>query len=264
MLDDYFATTLRLALVLAAVAGCSEGHGGLEATPDGGRTSDDGGPSPGEGGAGGQPAEDPRDLLSEVLEPVADPVPVEGRHRGFNLNGMYKAQWGFDDGYLEEDFELIRELGFNFVRLPLDYLTYTDRDDWLEFTGEGLDKIDRAIEFGQRHGVHVSLNLHQAPGYCVHGWETSTVPEDQELDLWADAEAQEAFVAHWSMFAHRYHRIPAEHSSFNLVNEPSNVWMSTYLEVMQGAVDAIRADVDYEQLGDHELDRQMLDLLQAH
>ncbi len=175
------------------------------------------------------------------VAPVDDPVAIgDVRRRGFNLQGMYKQAWdGFHDGYAEADFALLADLGFNAVRLPLDYLTYADVRDWRLFYEDALAKIDRGIELGQEYGIHVVLNLHGAPGYSAHAEQDQYIPEAQDLSLWSDPDAQEAFAAHWRMFAGRYARIPPEYLSFNLVNEPSGVDEATYLEVMAPAIDAI-------------------------
>lgn len=180
------------------------------------------------------------EAASRAIDPVGQPRPVRGRHRGFNLLGMYKEVWGNNTGYSEDDFALIAELGFNTARLPLDYLTYASREDWLLFHEERLQQIDRGIDLAQRYGVHVLLNLHGAPGYSAHGEADTPVPEEQDLDLWRDREAQDAFVAHWTLFARRYRKIPAEFLSFNLVNEPFGVDEETYLRVMNRAIAAIR------------------------
>ena len=175
------------------------------------------------------------------VAPVDDPVPIgDGPLRGFNLQGMYKQAWeGFHDGYAEADFALLADLGFNTVRLPLDYLTYADVRDWRLFYEDALQKIDRGIELGQQYGIHVVLNLHGAPGYSAHGEQDQYIPEAQDVSLWSDPDAQAAFVAHWRMFAGRYAQIPPSYLSFNLVNEPSGVDEATYLEVMGPAIDAI-------------------------
>ena len=224
------ASTALSLLCLVSLLGCTEGSD----EPLGGPSTHD--PN--------QPrVERPTIDLAAASAPIApheDPVSVEGRYRGFNHQGMYKEVWGFDAGFPDADFQLMADLGFNYVRLPLDYLTYTSRDDWFRFYEEELEKIDHGIWLGQKYGLHVSLNLHGAPGYCAHGEADTPVPPGQDLDLWADREAQEAFVAHWRMFAERYRDIPPEYLSFNLVNEPDYVDQDVYLGVMLEAVDAIR------------------------
>jgi aryl-phospho-beta-D-glucosidase BglC (GH1 family) len=127
-------------------------------------------------------------------------------------------------------------LGFNFVRLLLDYRTYTQAGNWDNFIELQVTKIDQAVIWGEQYNVHVCINLHRAPGYCVN---STTLPANQQLNLWTDSVAQKAFVKHWEYFANRYKNIPAERLSFNLVNEPSNVTEAVYVSVMKKAIDVI-------------------------
>lgn len=140
------------------------------------------------------------------------------RWRGFNLLEMYTV--GGNAPFVEDDFRWISDWGFDFVRLPLSYTHWTVDDDpfQIEKNGPGLDRLDQAIEFGERYGLHVCLNLHRAPGYCVN-------PERREpFDLWRDDEAVEAFAWHWRTLARRFRGIGAERLSFDLLNEPPRPW----------------------------------------
>jgi aryl-phospho-beta-D-glucosidase BglC (GH1 family) len=146
-----------------------------------------------------------------VLRPEKTALPVSLPYRGFNLLGKFSKDWN-DSGFAEEDFSLMSELGFNFARLPVDYRTYVREDDWLRLKEDELKEIDDAVAWGQRYGVHVDLNLHRAPGFCIN-------PPAEKRNLWKDADAQDAFIAHWEFFARRYALISPEHLSFNLVND---------------------------------------------
>ncbi len=156
--------------------------------------------------------------------------------KGFNLLGKFDVSWS-NEGYDEDDFSMINELGFNFVRLPVDYRSYTQAGDWDIFLEQEVEEIDKAIEWGIKYDVHVCLNLHRAPGYCVN---YQSLPANQDLDLWSDTLAQKAFVNHWDYFATRYQDIPPSRLSFNLVNEPNDVSESAYLNVMTMALSVIR------------------------
>jgi endoglucanase len=69
----------------------------------------------------------------------------------------------------------------------------------------------------QKHGLHVSLNLHRGPGYCINaGFH-------EPFNLWKDKEAQDAFNFHWGMWAARYKSISPEKLSFDLLNEPAYI-----------------------------------------
>lgn len=157
--------------------------------------------------------------------------------KGFNLLGKFDVSWS-NSGFTEKEFSVINQLGFNFVRLPLDFRTYTQYGNWDNFIESELLKIDKAVEWGIKYDVHVCINLHRAPGYCVN---TTTLPASQQRDLWTDSVAQTAFVNHWKLFADRYKDVPPDKLSFNLVNEPSNVSEEVYVGVMKKAMDAIHA-----------------------
>jgi aryl-phospho-beta-D-glucosidase BglC (GH1 family) len=159
--------------------------------------------------------------------------------RGFNLMGMFTLEWDHS-GYVEEDFRMIAEFGFTFVRLPIDYRIYTKTGDWNTFLAPKLALIDSAVAWGERYGIHVCINLHRAPGYCVNA-PSSPLPAAQNVSLWDNAGARQAFASHWRMFAERYRIVPAGALSFNLVNEPGNVSAEAYVQAMQPAIAAIRA-----------------------
>lgn len=157
-------------------------------------------------------------------------------HKGFNLLGKFDAGWS-NTGFQEEEFEIIKDLGFNFARLPLDYRTYTRTGNWDVFIEEECSEIDDAVEWGQEYGIHICLNLHRAPGYCVNN---AVLPANQDLDLWTNPVAQEAFINHWEFFAERYRDVPYTELSFNLINEPGDIDEGTYFSVMKKAVDRIQ------------------------
>ena len=130
-------------------------------------------------------------------EPSAQQLP---RWRGFNLLEMFYK--GSSTGpFKEEDFKLISELGFNFVRLPMDYRIWIVGGDWTQFDETALKWVDQAVEYGGRYGIHVCLNFHRAPGYTV-----ANPPEP--TSLWTDVVTQKVCSLHWARFARRYKRIP--------------------------------------------------------
>lgn len=175
--------------------------------------------------------------MAQTAEPVTDLVKFCAEKKGFNLLGKFEVSWS-NSGFTESEFKWIQQLGFNFVRLPLDYRTFTKAGDWSTFVETEMVKIDRAVQWGEKYGVHVCINFHRAPGYCVNA---ATLPVNQQLNLWTDLAAQDAFVKHWEFFANRYKTIGADKLSFNLVNEPSNVTSEVYVSVMKKAIQAIHA-----------------------
>ena len=155
------------------------------------------------------------------------------RWRGFNLLEKFTAERNAP--FRESDFEWMAEWGFDFARLPMSYRCWTDPDDWLQLREPALKEIDQAVEFGRRHDVHLNLNLHRAPGYCVN-------PPNEPLDLWTDPKALEACAHHWAHLARRYKGIPNTEVSFDLLNEPGAIDESAYSAVVKALAKAIRAE----------------------
>ena len=156
------------------------------------------------------------------------------RWRGFNLLEKFSRDWS-NGPFKEEDFQHIQELGFNFVRLPMDYRVWIKGDDWRVIDEAVIREIDEAVAWGSQYGIHVCINFHRAPGHTV-----AEPPEPR--DLWTDPEAEEVCAQHWAYFARRYKDIPSERLSFNLFNEPMEISGEDYTRVARMMVDAIRAE----------------------
>jgi len=167
---------------------------------------------------------------SNQVSPSTSHLP---RWRGFNL--LEKFTDHRSAPFQESDFEWMAEWGFDFARLPLSYRCWADVEDWLNLKEDALKEIDQAVEFGRQHGVHVNINFHRGPGYCVN-------PPKEPLDLWSNEEALEACAFHWAHFASRYKGIPNHQVSFDLLNEPARIPEETYVRVVKRLVEAIRAE----------------------
>ncbi len=154
------------------------------------------------------------------------------RWRGFNLLEKFN---GSNRPFREDDFKNISDLGFNFVRLPMDYRAWIVGNDRRKFNEKTLKEIDQAIELGRRYGIHVHLNFHRAPGYTVAN------PPESPL-VWRDAETLDVCRLHWQTFARRYKDVPRECLSFNLFNEPAGCTEEEYYKVVSTLIEAIREE----------------------
>lgn len=161
------------------------------------------------------------------------------RWRGFNLLGGFVMS---SPGEFEEDqFRYISDWGFDFVRLPLNYTFWIDEDDPFKINENKLAFVDEAVNWGQRYGLHVELNLHRAPGFSV--------AEDrmEPFSLWDEREAEEAFRLHWLTLARRYKGIHGDKLSFNLINEPHDISEDVHNRVLLPTIGAIQ-EIDRERL----------------
>ena len=167
-------------------------------------------------------------------EPTEDWMPGE-RWRGFNLQDAHWQKGWIE--YDEDDFAFMKEFGFNFARLPLNYRRWLKNpDDWESIDPSKMAFLDRAIKLGRKYGIHIMINLHRAPGYTVAGGK----PEP--ASLWTSSDAERVFLKHWRFIAERYRNVPEEMLSFNPVNEPPvSLDEVAYARVMSNAVAAIRA-----------------------
>jgi endoglucanase len=171
------------------------------------------------------------------------------RWRGFNLQGRFGYAGRPYDGpaYEEFDFATMADWGFDFTRLPLSYWAWGSRDDWSLIREEPLKKIDQAVELGKQYQIHVNLNFHRIPGYCINQREL------EPADLFSGTKAErdralEAAVFHWRTFAKRYKGIPSRQLSFDLINEPPKMRSyegyleERYVEIVKALVAAIREE----------------------
>lgn len=179
-------------------------------------------------------------LLAPPLSSPSARVPLPNaswsnlpRWRGFNL--LEKFTLAGNAPYREEDFQNISDLGFNFVRLPMDYRIWTKGDDASQFNEEALSEIDQVVDYGQKYGVHVQINFHRAPGYTVN-----TPPEKK--NIWKDDDILEICRLHWQTFAKRYFGVSSSNLSFNLFNEPARCEEKDYYRVVKYVVEGIRKE----------------------
>lgn len=178
--------------------------------------------------------------------------------RGFNLTDFNTPNPTADRRYTaEEHFKWMSDWGFDFVRLPVAYPYYLDFDRSKKITPEEVYKIDEAsvnkieqlVLTAHKHNLHVSFNLHRAPGYCINAGF------NEPYNLWKDQEAQNAFYYHWNFWGKRFKNISNKKISFDLLNEPcmredmndqhsknSPIPGFLYREVARSAAEAIRKE----------------------
>jgi len=169
------------------------------------------------------------------------------RWRGFNLQGRFPWPGHPYEGpaFEEFDFDTMADWGFTFARLPLSYWDWGSREDWTLIREEPLKQINRAVELGKQHGIHININFHRIPGYCINQREL----EPADLFTGTAVQREKALNAakfHWQAFARRYKGIPNRQLSFDLINEPPKMRSyegaleERYVEIVNVLVGAIR------------------------
>jgi endoglucanase len=161
---------------------------------------------------------------SALASPTAKVQNKLPKWKGFNLLDFFSPDPARSRRATTEDnLRWMADWGFDFVRIPLAYPYYLDidrsknitPDDVYKIDEKQVEKIDNLVSMAHKYNMHVSLNLHRAPGYCINaGFH-------EPYNLWRDEEAQKAFYHHWEMWAKRYKNVSPQKISFDLVNEPS-------------------------------------------
>jgi aryl-phospho-beta-D-glucosidase BglC (GH1 family) len=146
------------------------------------------------------------------------------RWKGFNLLDFFSPNPNPGGPVTSEDhFRWMRDWGFNFVRIPMAYPSYLDFDrsrninpeEVYKIDEKAVDRIEKLVSMAHKYDMHVSLNLHRAPGYCINaGFH-------EPYNLWTDQPALDAFCFHWTLWAKRFKHVSSKRISFDLVNEPS-------------------------------------------
>jgi len=124
----------------------------------------------------------------------------------------------FRDTYVaRRDIEMIAEMGFNSVRIPINARILQREEPGLPFIEEGFALIDRCLDWCEEFNLYAILDLHGAPG----GQTGSNI--DDSLDdiprLFIDAESRQAALALWREIARRY-RARDIVAAYDLLNEP--------------------------------------------
>jgi len=150
------------------------------------------------------------------------------RWRGFNILDFFSPRRYRPNperfAATEQDFQWIADWGFDFIRIPMAYPSYLEYDpasgnditpeETVIFREEAIEAVEKLVYAANKHKLHVSLNLHRAPGFCINAGFR------EPFNLWKDDQAQQAFYTHWDMWARRFKNISSELLSFDLVNEP--------------------------------------------
>ena len=136
-----------------------------------------------------------------------------GFRKGVNLGG-WLSQCDYSEERLnsfitEADFKQIADLGFDHVRIPIDYNVIQNPDGTMR--PDGLGRIDAALELCDKYGLKAVLDLHKTPGYSFDAGE-------KEAGFFESESYQERFYWIWETLAEWFGGMP-DRVAFELLNE---------------------------------------------
>ncbi|MCQ2416744.1 MAG: glycoside hydrolase family 5 protein [Oscillospiraceae bacterium] len=134
-------------------------------------------------------------------------------HKGVNLGG-WLSQCDYTKEHLdtfitEQDFAEIAGLGFDHIRIPVDFNLFQNNDGTL--IEDGFSRLDNAFALSEKYNMRVILDLHKTAGFSFDSGENESGFFDNE-------KYQNMFYQLWEAFAKRYGSRPGQ-IVFELLNE---------------------------------------------
>lgn len=140
----------------------------------------------------------------------------DGFQKGVNLGGwisqfdLYDKQH-FDSFIMEKDIRNIASLGFDHVRVPVDYVLLEEEDGTPK--EDGFYYLDLCRSWCEKYGLHMLIDLHECFGYSF-----DPLKEMDRKRFFYDEALQERFLSLWTRIAERYGAFP-EQIAFEPLNE---------------------------------------------
>lgn len=163
----------------------------------------------------------------------------EGFQKGVNLGGWISqfdqySREHFDRFITESDIAEIAELGFDHVRVPVDYNVLEDEDGRL--LTEGFRYLEDCRAWCEAHRLNMLIDLHECFGYSFD-------PLKKDMDrtkFFYDEALQERFLKLWSEIAHAFRDFPRQ-VAFEPLNEvvPDTV-VTPWNELVARYIDTVR------------------------
>lgn len=117
----------------------------------------------------------------------------------------------------EDDFEFLKRLGINTLRIPFNYRLFEDDQKPYMYREEGFWEIDRILRLCEHYELYAVLDLHAAPGGQSPDWHCDNATG--ESLFWEYADFRKRVISLWKHIANRY----ASNNwiaAYDLLNEP--------------------------------------------
>ena len=141
----------------------------------------------------------------------------EGFQKGVNLGGWLSQfdaydKAHFDNFITEKDIRSIAALGFDHVRVPVDYIVLEDEDGTAK--EDGFLYLDQCRQWCEAAGLNMLIDLHECFGYSFDPLKKGM---DRERFFY-DADLQKRFLSLWKKIGERFAAWPKQ-VAFEPLNE---------------------------------------------
>ena len=132
----------------------------------------------------------------------------------------------------ENDAQKIKELGFNCVRLPINYRL-------LEDTG-GLELLKQAVKWFADRRIYTILDLHAVPGSQNRDWHSDS---DGNAEFWEKEEHRERYFQLWKLLSDHF-KDNEFVAGYDVMNEPVTDKIDLLRETYSKTIELIRKNGD--------------------
>jgi len=157
-------------------------------------------------------------------------------YKGVNIAHWLSQVFGWsprETFFTEEDVKLIKSLGFDHIRLPID-----EEQLWTE-NGAPIDSafgyLAKAIDWSMKHDLCVIVDLH-----ILRSHHFNAKNGEGEMLLWSDTAAQATFLKLWGDIQQRTSKYPTSKVAYELLNEPAAPKAEQWNSLIARAVTEIR------------------------
>lgn len=120
----------------------------------------------------------------------------------------------------EKDFEFLRKIGVNHLRLPFNYKYFIDDQNPGVYKNDGFKYLDQLVALCEKYEIYAILELHSVPGGQNPDWHCDTY---SGLPLfWEYGALRDTVIGLWGHIAQHYKDQPWI-AAYDIVNEPSLV-----------------------------------------
>jgi aryl-phospho-beta-D-glucosidase BglC (GH1 family) len=128
----------------------------------------------------------------------------------------------------ENDFKIIKNLGFNSVRIPFNYRIVENEDKF--------KYLKEAIRFCKKYKLWAVLDMHSAPGSQNQDWHSDSTGKAL---LWKEKRYQRRFLSLWEKLSFIFKDEEAI-AGYDILNEPVCEDLNILLKVYKNVVKTIR------------------------
>lgn len=167
--------------------------------------------------------------------PGSETIIREGLAQAFDEQVAADFVQTYQESYVQEaDFQLLKECGVNFIRVPFNYRLFLDSqtNEWRE---EGFRYFDHLFALCNKYEIFAMPDLHAVPGSQNPDWHS-----DNSLGVplfWQYQCFREQMTEMWHRIAKRYQHEPYL-MGYDLLNEPA---MASWEHLNQFYTDTIQA-----------------------